>query len=195
MKHDDDLEKISNVCNSFLCSKQITQFSFKISRLSWTFHVSIISQKISISSGLKISQHQMDLDGPGRTRMDPDRPGRTRTDPDRPGQARMNLNRPGRTRRDLNRPRWTRTDPDGPGRTGMDPGRTWMNPDRSGVLIGSKWFFQTLELMTVEYALAAQSPKTFRLFFKVLPDNLHVCRNLHGLQYMVDLWYSILIGL
>ena len=35
------------------------------------------------------------------------------------------------------------------------PGQSWMDPDRPGVLIGSKWFFQTLELMTVEYALAA----------------------------------------
>ena len=64
---------------------------------------------------------------PGRTWMDPDGPGRTRIDPDGPGR--------------------TRTDPDG-------PGWTWTDPDGPGVLIGSKRFFQTLELMTVEYALA-----------------------------------------
>ena len=47
----------------------------------------------------------------------------------------------------LDRPGQTWTDPDG-------PGRTWIDPDGPGILMGSKRFYQTLELMTVEYALA-----------------------------------------
>ena len=46
---------------------------------------------------------------------------------------------------------------DEPKQTQMDQGGsegTQTDPDGPGVLIGSKRFFQTLELMTVEYALA-----------------------------------------
>ena len=74
---------------------------------------------------------------PGWTWIDPDGPGCTWTDLDWPGRTWTDLDGSGRTRTYLNGPR-----------------RTWTDPDRPGVLIRSKRFFQTLELMTVEYALA-----------------------------------------
>lgn len=56
--------------------------------------------------------------------------------------------------------RWTRTNLDGSEWIQTDPDRLrkiWTNPERHEVpvLMGSKWFYQTLELMAVEYALAA----------------------------------------
>ena len=69
--------------------------------------------------------------------MDPDGPdgsGRTRTGTDEPKQTQMDQDRPEGTQTDL------------------------------GVLIGSKRFFQTLELITVEYAFDLES-EDIRTFF------------------------------
>ena len=58
-------------------------------------------------------------------------------------------------------------DPKRTGSAGADldrPGQTRADAERPGVLMSSKQFCQTSELMAVEYALAAQSLKTFGLY-------------------------------